>query len=109
MVAAEQLPGRLTDQYAGETTITAVRADVREDSSERPALFVSLVLSDPPKGADTWPVDDLWALRRIVRDVMVEIEAEGELRGLPWFVVFESKDHEKLDADDIDELLESDG
>jgi hypothetical protein len=109
MVVAEQLPQKLTDQYAGDTRITAVRADVREDSSERPALFVSLVLSDPPEGADTWPVDDLWTLRRIVRDVMAEIEAEGELHGLPWFVVFESARDELLDWEDIDEQLDADG
>lgn len=109
MAVVEQLPRELTGRDAGETKITAVRADIREDSSERPALFIVLVLSDPPKGADTWPVEDLWSLRRIVRDVMVKLEDEGDLRGTPWFVVFETKDHELLDSDDTAEQLEVDG
>jgi hypothetical protein len=76
MVVAEQLPRELAGQNAGKTTVKDVRVDLREDSSGRPALFVVLVLSEPPKGADTWPVDDLWKLRRVVRDAKAKIEAQ---------------------------------
>src|SRR5690242_14050801 len=105
MAVAEQLPRALKDQNAGETWIKEVRVDVREDSSERSALFVVLVLSDPPHGAETWPVDDLWALRRIVREAMTELQPE--LPEMPWYVVFESKDHEVLDAGDTSEQLDT--
>jgi len=107
MAVAEQLPRELTDQSAGKTRIEEVRVEVRQDSSERPALSIVLVLSDPPKGAETWPIDDLWALRRLVRDAMAETEAE--LNGMPWFVVFESKSHEPLDPEDTAEQLDVDG
>lgn len=107
MAVAERLPDALQDQYSGKTRINGVRVDVREDSSERPALFVVLVLSDPPADAETWPVDDLWGLRRIVRDTMTELEPD--LPEMPWYVVFESRDHEVLDAGDTDELLDADG
>ena len=113
MTVAELLPNELEGQHAGETKVREVRVDVREDSSGRTALFVVLVLSEPPRGADTWPVDDLWALRRAVREAKSKIEEEGTqtpVAGeLPWFVVFESKDHELLDAEDLDEQLDSDG
>jgi hypothetical protein len=111
MVVAEQLPHELAGQHAGETRVKDVRIDLREDSSGRPALFVVLVLSAPPKGADTWPIDDLWKLRRMVSDTKARVEAKAESSApeLPWYIVFESEHDELLDAEDIGEQLDADG
>jgi hypothetical protein len=111
MVVAEQLPHELAGQQAGETQVKDVRVDLREDSSGRPALFIVLVLSEPPKDAETWPVDDLWQLRRIVRDTKARMEAQAESARdeLPWYIVFESENYVSLDDEDIDELLDVDG
>jgi hypothetical protein len=111
MVVAEQLTHELEGLKAGETVVKSARAIPREDSSGRTALFVELVLSEPPKGAETWPVDDLWELRRMVRDVKARVEAQAESARdeLPWYIVFESENYVSLDDEDIDELLDVDG
>lgn len=111
MVVAEQLPHELAGQHAGKTRVKDVRVDLRDDSSGRPALFIVLVLSAPPKGADTWPIDDLWKLRRMVSDTKARMEAQAEYAApeLPWYVVFESEYEELLDAEDIGEQLDADG
>jgi hypothetical protein len=111
MVVAEQLPHELAGQHAGKTQVKDARVNLRDDSSGRPALFVVLVLSAPPKGADTWPIDDLWKLRDIVRDAKARVEARAESSApeLPWYVVFESEYDELLDAEDIGEQLDADG
>jgi hypothetical protein len=97
MATVERLPPALKDKSAGATIIKDVRVDVREDSSDRLALFIVLVLSDPPRGLETWPVDDLWALRREVRRAVAEKIPDLDM---PWFVVFEPEHPELLDEDD---------
>lgn len=99
MATVERLPPALKDKSVGATIIKDVRAEIREDSSDRLALFVVLVLSDPPKGLDTWPVDDLWGLRREVRKAVAQRLPELDM---PWFVVFEP---EHPDLPDDDEAL----
>jgi hypothetical protein len=98
----EQLPPALRDQTAGNTIVRDVRAEMREDSSDRMALFVVLVLANPPEGLDHWPVDDLWELRRIVRAAIAERVPDLDV---PWYVVFEP---EHPDLDDGDEAQEED-
>jgi hypothetical protein len=97
MATVERLPPALKDKSAGATIIKDVRVDVREDSSDRLALFIVLVLSDPPNGLETWPVDDLWALRREVRKAVAEKIPDLEM---PWFIVFEPEHPDLLDEDD---------
>lgn len=97
MATVERLPPALKDKSAGATIIKDVRVDVREDSSDRLALFIVLVLSDPPHGLETWPVDDLWALRREVRKAVAEKIPDLEM---PWFIVFEPEHPDLLDEDD---------
>lgn len=91
----EQLPPALKHQSAGKTIVRDVRVETREDSSERIALFVVLVLANPPDGMDHWPVDDLWQLRRLVR---AEIGERLPNLEIPWYVVFEPE-HPELDGD----------
>jgi hypothetical protein len=101
MVVADRLPGELRNRNAGVTYVKDVKVELREDSSEEPAFFVVLVLSDPPTGHESWPIDDLWALRRITREVIDEIREELEPNwNLPWFIVFEPEHPELLNDDD---------
>lgn len=94
-VLEQQLPPALKDQTAGQTIIKDVRVELREDSDGRMAAFVVLILSDPPRGMDAWAVDDLWALRRMVRRAIHERLPELEL---PWYVAFEPE-HPELAED----------
>lgn len=101
MVVTEQLPEKLRDRYAGQTKVKDVKVEFREDSSEEPAVFLILVLSDPPAGAETWPIDDLWELRRITREVISNLKAQLEPNWeMPWFVSFEPENPELLADDD---------
>lgn len=107
MAVMEQIPDalkQLKGQEAGKTRVKAVRAEEREDSSGQCALFIVLVLSDPAKDQDTWPVDDLWGLRSKVRQAVVDAGTIAE----PWFVVFEPENQGELDSDDLGELLDAD-
>jgi hypothetical protein len=88
----------MTSRSAGDTVVRDVRVDVREDAFGDEALFVVLVLSDPPEGHESWPVDDLRALRRFVRDYLTENTPD---LATPWFVVFEPE-HPDLDASEDD-------
>lgn len=101
MVVTEQLPDKLRDQYAGRTKVKDVRVDLRDDSSEQKALFVVLLLSDPPAGEESWPIDDLWDLRRItqeaIADITKQLDPDWEM---PWFVSFEPQNPELLSEDD---------
>lgn len=66
-----------------------------------------LVLSDPPSGHETWPIDDLWKLRRITREVIADIETKFESTWPgPWSVAFEPEHADVLDADDAGEVIE---
>ncbi len=90
-VLEKKLPAELHGKSAGETFIRDVRVDLREDSDDRTAAFVVLVLSDPPSGMEAWAVEDLWQLRRIVRQAINDELPELEL---PWYVVFEPENPE---------------
>ncbi len=95
----EQLPLALKDQSAGNTIIRDVRVEMREDSSDRLALFVVLVLGNPPDGLDHWPVDDIWNLRRKVRTAIADRAPNLDV---PWYVVFEPE-HPDLDGGEAQE------
>jgi hypothetical protein len=86
----EQLPPALRD----------VRTEMREDSSDRAALFVVLVLANPPEGLDRWPVDDLWELRRIVRAAIAERLPQLDI---PWYVIFEPEHPDLADGGEAQE------
>jgi hypothetical protein len=101
MVVTEQLPEKLRDRNAGKTLVKDVKVDFREDSSEQEALFVVLVLSDPPAGNESWPIDDLWALRRITQETIADLTKRFDPDWeMPWFVSFEPENPELLSEDD---------
>jgi len=76
----------MTAHPAGDTAVRDVRVEVREDAFGEDALMVILVLSDPPDDQESWPVDDLRALRRRLREVLAPRLDEI---GMPWYVMFE--------------------
>jgi hypothetical protein len=103
MATVERLPDALRDRTAGSTRVIAARVRDGEDSEGRPALFVTLVLSDPQ--GDTWPVDDLWELRRDVQSVISKVNPDLET---PWFIAFEPEHAEQQEPDDTREQVEAD-
>ena len=107
MVVADRLPGELRDQNAGLTVVRDVDVEFREDSDGEMAFFVILKLSDPPSGAESWPVDDLWSLRRMTREAIDRIKAKREPEwSWPWFIVFEPEHPDLLNDDDQLPLVE---
>jgi hypothetical protein len=94
MAVLEALRPALLDQHAGQTIVIDLRVEVQPDSSGDDALFVTLVLQDPPSGDGTWPVEDLRALRDLVRGALAEQDIP-----MAWYVVFEPA-HPDLDEDD---------
>ncbi|MGB0872880.1 MAG: hypothetical protein ACPGYP_07060 [Solirubrobacterales bacterium] len=90
-VLEKKIPAALEGKSAGKTFIRDVRVELREDSDDRVAAFVVLVLSDPPQGMDAWDVEDLWELRRIVRGAINDKLPDLDM---PWYVVFEPENPE---------------
>jgi hypothetical protein len=105
MVVVDRLPEALRDKHAGATEVRNARVRVEEDSSGQPALVIALTLNDPPRGRDTWPVEDLWELRKIVLVVKTELESELGPLDLPWAVAFEPESSEELDSEDLREIV----
>lgn len=105
MAVAENVTPALKDLRAAATHVVDARLEEREDSSGRPALFVVLVLADPPAGKPTWPVDDVIRIRRMVRDRLEERAPELDV---PWFVEFESEHPDVLDPADASDQIEID-
>lgn len=106
MVVVDRLPDVLRDSHAGKTQVRDVRIRFQEDSSGQPALYVVLILANPPRGQSTWPVDDLWALRRAVAAAKTDLETElKDEVDLPWFVVFEPENPSALEDEDLRETV----
>ena len=65
--AGQELAAVVKEWDTDEVDVVAVEYDIAEDRDGVPSVYLSVVLSDPPAGADTWPLDDLLSLRRAVR------------------------------------------
>jgi hypothetical protein len=102
MVVVDKLPDALRDQRAGTTRVVSARARLGADSEGRTAIFVTLVLADPE--GETWPVDDLWELRRSVQAVINRVDPELDV---PWFMEYEPESTEQLEPEDTQELLDA--
>ena len=105
MPTVEELPAALTNQEAGGTRVVGARVSYREDSEGEPAVFVELILSDPPAGMDTWPVEDVWALRRAVREAIENLDPELDMS---WFISLAPEREEELDPEDTGGQVEID-
>jgi hypothetical protein len=72
-VALDDLRPVLKDRAKDSPEIAHLR-DVlsephKEDDGSTTIVF-TFVLADPPDGMETWPVDELWELRRVAREVI---------------------------------------
>lgn len=94
------------DVAEGQTSVESIEVAPGEDSEGAPALFVIVTLSNPPAGQETWPVDDIWALRRLFRRKILEVDPELEI---PWFISFRPADADALDPEDEGDQIETDG
>lgn len=95
------LEERLKGLQSGTTRVLSAKVRHDEDSEGEPALFLELTLTNPPPGEETWPTDDIWALRRLIGDVVASI---GEVE--PWFIRFSPEDPGELEPSDIEEQLD---
>lgn len=80
----KELSGRQVDS----TQVKSVDLTRGRDADGSTALFVRLVLADPPEGTDTWPVDDVQHLRLLVRNAVLQMLHEEQVR---WYVSFDSE------------------
>jgi hypothetical protein len=96
------LEEKLRGLEAGTTRVLNATVRHEEDSEGEPALFLELTLTNPPPGEETWPIDDIWALRRKIGDVVAGIEGITE----PWFIRFQPKDPGELEPSDLEEQLD---
>jgi hypothetical protein len=95
-----RLQDALVGREAGSTRIIGVHVRQGEDSDGQPAVFVDLLLTNPPGDRDTWPVDDIWTLREIVRETISGLPVEG-----PWFIRFAPEDAGELEPEDTKEQI----
>lgn len=63
---AQGLAGWLGGKTFGSVTVLASKATIATDLEEEPAVFLDLTVSDPAPNTDTWPIEDVLALRRAV-------------------------------------------
>lgn len=96
------LEEKLRGLKSGTTEVLSAKVRHDEDSEGEPALFLELTLTNPPPGKETWPTDDIWALRRLVGDVVASIDKVTE----PWFIRFYPKDPGELEPSDLEEQLD---
>lgn len=96
------LEEKLQGLKSGTTRVVSARVQRGEDSEGEPALFLELTLTNPAAGEETWPIDDIWALRRQISDVVASVE---EITG-PWFIRFQPEDPGELEPTDLDEQLD---
>lgn len=96
MAVLDVIRPEVQDKHVGRTYVVDVHIEMREDSQGEDALFITLVLDDPPEGYDSWPLEDLHALRDLLREVLARIEAPLEI---PWYLSFQPE-HPELDDDD---------
>jgi hypothetical protein len=107
MVVADRLSDELKEHQAGKTEVRNASVRFEEDASGHEALYIVLTLANPVRGQATWPVDDLWALRRDVLEI--KTRAEHDLKepiNLPWFVVFEPEKPSDLEDEGLREIID---
>ncbi|MHB1469785.1 MAG: hypothetical protein ACYCSI_02540 [Solirubrobacteraceae bacterium] len=105
MTTEQTLVFALKRLQARDTRVVDARWDERDDSSGRPAVFIALVLADPPPGSSTWPIEDVMQLKRAVRDELFDKEPEFDR---PWFVELEPEHPGELDPEDVSARSELD-
>lgn len=69
----------LKQSFAGLRPLD-VRLDMEQSPTDEQTLYIDVVLATPPAG-QTWPIDELFDMRRAVRDKALELGV-----GWPWHV-----------------------
>jgi hypothetical protein len=64
----ERLAGALRGRRSNEVSVVDVAAEWQFDRDDEEYLDVTLILSPPPTGADSWSVDDTYQLRMMARE-----------------------------------------
>lgn len=106
MATAERVEEALREPLQiGQTRIVAARVRLGEDWSGEAALLVKLMLSDPPVGRDTWPIEDIMGIRRAIRALVTR--ADPELK-VPWVISFLPESPDELDPEDLQDAIEID-
>jgi hypothetical protein len=109
MVVADRLSNELKEHQAGKTAVRDAKVRFEEDASGNEALYIILTLANPARGQATWPIDDLWALRRDVLEVKTRLERElKDPIDLPWFVVFEPEKPSDLEDEGLRAVIDLD-
>ncbi len=93
----DRLPAELEERWTGGTKVQGAKLTTEEDSSGDLAVFVTVMLSDAPRGQDTWPVEDVWMLRRLVQESVDEIAPD---LATPWFLRLVAEHPETFEAED---------
>jgi hypothetical protein len=79
-VMLDDLPPALKRRAEGTTEVALVRDVISrvhtEDDGTR-TIVLTWVLADPPSGMDTWPIEELWELRRVAREVVPQAVARA--------------------------------
>ncbi len=88
---APELAAWCVGQVVGSIEVLAAEWSRDGDYAGRPAIFIDLTLSKPPPGAETWPIDDVMRLYRLVNQ-----RAEELLLAEWWHVRVHSVDPEPL-------------
>lgn len=115
-VLLEELPTALKSRAEGTTRVARVRdvaVRVLEHDDGGMTVVLTFVLADPPDGMETWPVEELWELRRVAREIVpgtvarvvqeAALEAGIAVDALPtfsWTVEFKPEHMPPLAADD---------
>jgi hypothetical protein len=97
--AGEELARWVRDKRYGVVRVLDASYTVDRDADEVPAIFLKLVLSDPPEGEETWPLESVLRLRRSVLERVDEqgLEAPVYVQLTPQ--TDELDDDEELDDD----------
>jgi hypothetical protein len=69
----DEISPALKSRAEGTTKIAQIRevlTDIRTEDDGRWTIVLTFLLADPPKGMETWPVEELWELRRVAREVV---------------------------------------
>jgi hypothetical protein len=90
--AAEQLRESASRLRSGTVSVLDAALTFEPDTYGGELVVLHLTLSDPPLGADTWPIDDLLEIYRIIDDTAIALELS-----LPWHVRVHSEHPEKPD------------
>lgn len=81
--AGAELGGWLQGKRYGPVGVLEVTSIVEPDSDGVPAIFLRVLLTDPPEGSETWPLEHVLELRHAVltraRERGIEVPVYVEL------------------------------